>query len=638
LLLDIAIIGRGVRLEPQPIADFGFSMRVVGTLVLAILSNWLFSQSAIAEKRVALVIGNSTYQHVSHLTNPANDAAVMTATFKKADFDVVDPRVDLSVAEMRRVLRDFADEARDADIAVIYYAGHGIEVDGMNYLVPVDAVLERDTDVFDEAFALDRVLVAIEPARQLRLIILDACRDNPFARTMKRTIGSRAIGRGLAKVEPSNPNTMIAFAAKAGFTAFDGDGKKTSPFAAALAEHLTTPGLDLRKAFGFVRDDVLKATNNKQEPFIYGSLGGNDVALVPAPVVATPPVNPAFDSNASVRRDYELAERVGTREAWDFFLSTYPNGFYAKLAQAQRNKLAAEEARIAATERSRLAAEEQTRLAAEGAKEAEQAKAAAQAKAAEEARIAAEKKKAQEEARLAEAERGRIDKDRVARERSEQEKIPDETAAKQKMTELTPPKETLVVPAPSRLLAGGALIEEIKKELKRVGCYAGPIDDNWTTAQTATSIKKFVKAAHASASPEQPTTDFLDALRGRSERVCPLECGAREVEADGQCVAKRCGTGYALDNGGDCVKQRDRRKGTERPREAARSTNNEPAAAPPSGTRGSVVVDNTGSAPGKVTQGGVTTCGPRGCQFVPKNCHAVTGAGGHGLGGRIFCP
>lgn len=613
-------------------------MRVVGTLVLAILSNWLFSQSAIAEKRVALVIGNSTYQHVSHLTNPANDAAVMTATFKKADFDVVEPRVDLSVTEMRRVLRDFSDKARDADIAVIYYAGHGIEVDGMNYLVPVDAVLERDTDVYDEAFALDRLLVAIEPARQLRLIILDACRDNPFARIMKRTVGSRAIGRGLAKVEPSNPNTMIAFAAKAGFTAFDGDDKKTSPFAAALAEHLTKPGLDLRKAFGFVRDDVLKATNNKQEPFIYGSLGGNDVALVPAPVVATPPVNPAFDSNASVRRDYEFAERVGTREAWDFFLSTYPNGFYSKLAQAQRNKLAAEEARIAATERSRLAAEEQTRLAAEGAKEAEQAKAEAQAKAAEEARIAAEKKKAQEEARLAEAERGRIDKDRVALERSEQEKIPDETAAKQKMTELTPPKEALVVPAPSRLLAGGALIAEIKKELKRVGCYAGPIDDNWTTAQTATSIKKFVKAAHASASPEQPTTDFLDALRGRSERVCPLECGAREVEADGQCVAKRCGTGYALDKGGDCVKQSDRRKGTERPREAARSTNKEPAAAPPSGARGSVVVDNTGSAPGKVTQGGVTTCGPRGCQFVPKNCHAVTGAGGHGLGGRIFCP
>jgi len=638
LLLDIAIIGRRVRLEtldPSPILDP--SMRVVGTIVLAILSNWLFSQSAIAEKRVALVMGNSAYQNVSRLANPGNDSEAMSATLKNAGFDVVDLKLDINANAMRRALRDFSGNVRDADIAIVYYAGHGIEIDGTNYLIPVDAVLERDIDAFDEAIPLDRILTVIEPAKQLRLIILDACRDNPFNQTMKRTIGSRAVGRGLAKVEPTSPNTLIAFAAKAGSTAYDGDNQ-SSPFTAALVKYLTRPGLDLRKAFGFARDDVLKATNNRQEPFIYGSLGGNDVALVPAPAVAPPPVNPAFDSNASVRRDYELAERVGTREAWDFFLSTYPNGFYAKLAQAQRNKLAAEEARIAATERARLAAEEQTRLAVEGAKAAEQAKAAARAKAAEEARIAAEKKKAQEEAKLAEAERGRIEKDRVARERSEQEKMPDETAAKQKMTELTPPKETLVVPAPSRLLAGGALIEEIKKELKRVGCYAGTIDDNWTTAQTATSIKKFVKAAHASASPEQPTTDFLDALRGRSERVCPLECGAREVEADGQCVAKRCGTGYALDKGGDCVKQRDRWKGTERPREAARSTNKEPAAAPPSGARGSVVVDNTGSVPGKVTQGGVTTCGPRGCQFVPKNCHAVTGAGGHGLGGRIFCP
>src|SRR5581483_11834803 len=203
---------------------------------------------------------------------------------------------------------DFGARARDADVAVVYYAGHGIEVDGVNYLVPIDAQLETDADVYDEALSLDRILVAVEPARQLRLVILDACRDNPFAKTMKRTIASRAIGRGLAKVEPSNPNTMIAFAAKAGFTALDGDGKN-SPFAVALTQHLTTPGLDLRKAFGFVRDDVLKATNNRQEPFIYGSLGGDDVALVPAPALAAPAA-PA-DPNASIRRDYELAAQVG---------------------------------------------------------------------------------------------------------------------------------------------------------------------------------------------------------------------------------------------------------------------------------------------------------------------------------------
>src|SRR5438045_3019336 len=118
----------------------------------------------------------------------------------------------VTAAEMRKALREFRTRTRDADVAVMYYPGHGIEVDGNNYLIPTDAVLETDTDVYDEAFPLDRVLVSIEPAKQLRLVILDACRDNPFAKTMKRTVASRAIGRGLAKVEPTSPNTMIAFA------------------------------------------------------------------------------------------------------------------------------------------------------------------------------------------------------------------------------------------------------------------------------------------------------------------------------------------------------------------------------------------------------------------------------------------
>ncbi len=238
-------------------------------------------QPAVAAKRVALVLGNSAYQNVAPLPNPVNDGAVITATLKAAGFDVVDSRHDLSAAETRRALRDFADLARDADIAVVYYAGHGIEVDGTNYLIPVDAKLERDTDVFDEAFSLDRVLLAVEPAKQLRLVILDACRDNPFAKIMKKTVASRSIGRGLAKIEPTSPNTLIAYSAKAGSTALDGDAKN-SPFTTALARHITTPGLDVRKAFGFVRDDVLKTTGNRQEPFVYGSLGGDDVPLVPA--------------------------------------------------------------------------------------------------------------------------------------------------------------------------------------------------------------------------------------------------------------------------------------------------------------------------------------------------------------------
>src|SRR3954447_2775948 len=324
----------------------------------------LVCQPAWAEKRVALILGNSAYQNVARLPNPANDGAVIASTLKNAGFDVVDSRHDLPAAETRRALREFADRARDADIALVYYAGHGIEVDGTNYLIPVDARLERDTDVYDEAFSLDRVLLAIEPAKRLRLVILDACRDNPFAKSMKRTVASRAIGQGLAKVEPTSPNMLIAYSAKAGSTALDGDSKN-SPFTIALAKHLTAPGLDVRRAFGFVRDDVLKITGNRQEPFVYGSLGGEDVPLVPGkPVVSAAPVS---NPQAEARRDYELALQVGNRNALNAFLAQYPDGFYASLAKLQLEKIGAEQAHAAATEKAKQAEGERDRLAALGA-------------------------------------------------------------------------------------------------------------------------------------------------------------------------------------------------------------------------------------------------------------------------------
>ncbi|MGT2437830.1 caspase family protein [Bradyrhizobium betae] len=316
---------------------FGFFVlgAILSTLALAVLP-----EAALADQRMALVMGNSAYQRAPKLANATNDANLLVETFKKAGFTVVDARNDLSAQDMRRTLRDFGAKARSADIAVVYYAGHGIEIDGNNYIVPVDAQLENDTDVYDETIGLDRILVAVEPAKRLRLVILDACRDNPFARNMKRTMASRAVARGLAKVEPSSPNTLVAFAAKAGLTALDGDGKN-SPFATALAHHLATPGLDLRKAFGYVRDEVLQATTNRQEPFIYGSLGGDDVVLAPAAAPAAPPPAPVASADTSASRDYEFSERVGTVEAWDLYIAAHPSGFYTDLAKVQRNKLAA---------------------------------------------------------------------------------------------------------------------------------------------------------------------------------------------------------------------------------------------------------------------------------------------------------
>jgi uncharacterized caspase-like protein len=308
-------------------------MRAVATIALAVLSVWLSSQPALAERRVALVIGVSKYQQVPRLANPARDAEAMSSLFKKAGFDVVDSERDLGISDLRRVIREFSEISRDADISVVYYAGHGIEVDGTNYLVPADAKLLSDFDVEDETVSLERVLKALDPVKRLKLVILDACRDSPFARTMKRSVASRSIGRGLAKIEPAMSDTLIAFAAKAGAVANDGDGQN-SPFTAALIKHIAEPGLDLRLAFGRVRDDVLRTTSNHQEPFVYGSLGGQTVALVPQTA------KPA-DPEAEARIDYELAAQIGTKEAWDSFLASHNTGLYANLARAQNNKLSA---------------------------------------------------------------------------------------------------------------------------------------------------------------------------------------------------------------------------------------------------------------------------------------------------------
>ena len=175
---------------------------------------------------------------------------------------------------MVAAIRKFEDSVEAADWAVIYYSGHGIEVSGINYLIPIDARLRADRDVQDEAVSLDRLLGATERAKKLRLMLLDACRDNPFIPQMRRVMASRSIGRGLARVEPDG-GTMVVYAAKEGQVALDGEGRN-SPFVQSLVIRMLTPNVEISKLFRLVRDDVLSATNRQQEPFVYGSLPGDD--------------------------------------------------------------------------------------------------------------------------------------------------------------------------------------------------------------------------------------------------------------------------------------------------------------------------------------------------------------------------
>ena len=533
---------------------------------------------ALADKRVALVIGMSKYQQVPRLTNPARDADAVAAQHKQAGFDVINNQRDVGIVELRRVIREFSETSRDADIAVVYYAGHGIEVDGTNYLVPADAKLVSDFDIEDETISLDRGLKALEGTKRLRLVILDACRDNPFANTMKRSVASRSVGRGLAKVEPTMSDTLIAFAAKAGAVASDGDGAN-SPFAAALVKYIAEPGLDLRLAFGRVRDDVLKTTGNRQEPFVYGSLGGQTMSLVPA--VAKP-----VDPEAEARVDYELAAQIGTREAWDSFLASHPTGLYANLARAQNNKLAAAQQSRAKADDARRDAEEQAALkAAELRKQLEEQSqrqtAEARQKLSEQAkkeieearRQAAEQtKKELDEARKqaelaqqqAEAARQQVEEAKrqaiaEAQRQVEQAKVEQaKQASKQdadKLASLTPDQNAPKV-SPSPQIDQTDINRLLQAHLKRVGCNQGNVDGTWDDSSRK-ALDLFNQNAHTRFDVKVASLDALDMVRSKTDRVCPLICAKGQKEDGGRCVQISCGSGYFLNSSGACEKRPD---------------------------------------------------------------------------------
>jgi uncharacterized caspase-like protein len=531
---------------------------------------------------------------------------------------------------MRRALREFADQARDADMAVVYYAGHGIEIDGTNYLIPTDAKLERDTDIYDEAFSLDRVLLAIEPARQLRLVIVDACRNNPFADSMKRTVASRTVSRGLARIEPTTTNTLVAFAAKAGLTALDGNSTN-SPYATALVKHIATPGLDLRRAFGFIRDDVLQATGNRQEPYVYGSLGGADVALVPAKPATLAPV---ANAQSETRRDYELALQLGNKDALSAFLNQYPDGYYASLAKLQLTKLAAEETRVAATEKARLAEQERARLAAEGARRTDQEKAAADAKAAEDVRIAAERTKQAAQEKVAEAERKQVaTDDPPATGKPAETKM---AAVDISAIEPAGPKaiERTQGPSQASLNAGlsqAELAKSVQTELRRVGCLTADADGEWNGVSRR-SLTLFNKHAGTKFDTKLASLDALDAIKLKPARVCPLICEHGFKPDRDQCSRIVCAEGSFLNDDNECEKRRAktpsaRREPDERPNRPARERPQPEA-----------------RAPSRPQASGQIVCDDRICQPVARGCHIeyrTTDRGGprFGGGGNVqICP
>jgi hypothetical protein len=459
------------------------------TLLMILMAVGLASP-ALAERKVALLIGNSAYKAVQPLRNPSNDVALMARTLRDAGFDVVDTALDLDERSLRQALRRFEDKAADADVGVVFYSGHGIEMNGQNYLIPVDARLGSDGDVKDEAVPLDRVLESIDRVKRLKLVILDACRDNPFLASMQRTVGQRSVGRGLARVEPASTGTLIAYAAKAGTTASDGTGAN-SPFTTALARNVAKPGLDIRLALGTVRDEVLAATGQKQEPFVYGSLGGSMLTLGPAeaprpvavapappppPVAVAPAVSPApaQDACGYAGAHWAQAEKVDRIEFYEEHLRLFPNCPFAGFA---RLKIAEKKAPSAP-------------------------------------QVAALPQAAPPPA------------------------VPATTPA----------------PAPqqARSLTDGELTRLVQAELQRVGCDPGRIDGAWNAA-TRAALTKYNTFAKASLETKAVSTETLEALRGREQRACPLACATGTRASGDQCVPIVCGPGQQLSARGTCV-------------------------------------------------------------------------------------
>ena len=282
-----------------------------------------------AETRVALVIGNGAYKNVPQLTNPANDTADVSAALKRVGFDTISA-TDLDKVGMENAIVGFARAARSADIALFYYSGHALQFGGVNYLAPIDTKLMDEADLH-RLVRLDEIVNDLQLAKNLRILVLDACRDNPFAENLKRSIGhTRALPlqSGLAKIEPPK-GMIVAYATQAGQIAEDGGGRN-SPYTSAFLHNIEMQD-EIGTIFRRVTAEVYETTKHHQLPELSLSLIGEFYLRG----------NFTTDPEATARADFDAADRVSTLAGWDAFLKKHPQGLYAALANERRNALIA---------------------------------------------------------------------------------------------------------------------------------------------------------------------------------------------------------------------------------------------------------------------------------------------------------
>lgn len=467
-------------------------MKTACLAILAIcLSLFLSNETAVAAKRVALIVGNSAYEHAAPLNNPVNDAEAVAETLERLDFEIV-KGIDLSHRDFAKTISKFAQKlSKGVDVALFFYGGHGLQLNGQNYLVPVDAELGSETSLEFEAVRLQTILTLMERSQSTNLVFLDACRDNPLARNLARTMGTRSVslGRGLARVE-TGVGTLIAYSTQPGNVALDGDGVH-SPFAKAFLKHAEVPGVEIEGLMRKVRQDVISETNGAQVPWNHSSLTrkfvfnpAKKVAKVepkkpaPAPTQSATsggknPVTLQFDGRALDLAFWTAIQNSTNVSLFEEYLRRYPKGQFAFVAKVRMKELNA---------------------------------AKKQAKAPPAPAVPATPVK---------------------------QKDPDPPQKIAKVDELTRTAPAIPAKPP---VDRRTLTVSLQRALNRVGCNAGVVDGVWgPTGRKA--LADFSKYAKVQLPGTDPSEDVLDAVRTKKGKVCPVSCGAGQELKDNICVA-----------------------------------------------------------------------------------------------------
>ena len=472
-------------------------------LFVSLIAAATFGAEAKAERRVALVIGNSDYAHAGTLRNPRNDASDMAETLTRLGFEVT-LGLDLDQQKFAKTIDRFGRQLDDASVALLFYAGHGLQVSEKNYLVSTNARLDSEFLVTSEAIELNAIIGLMESKVPTNLVFLDACRNNPLSDRLRQNLAavkrSANLGRGLARVEPTGRDTLIAFAAAPGQEAADGRDRN-SPFTAALLKHLPRPNVEVSVMLKEVAAEVRRITRNEQRPqqlsdmtrtfyfakaepataTVSDATPSAAVALTPAPAQL-----PRTDDRALELAFWNSVEATNNCGSTRAYLQRFPNGTFVGLARLAEQRQCAPERPAAVTSAPvpQSAAEKLANAAVSPAPSPAGGNAA---------------------------------------------------AAGTVVAALPSPAAPGVV-APSAIDGRSQLARNIQLELIRLGCFAGDADGDWS-ADTRASLARLNKAAKAKLNASGPSTVTLATLQKRKGRTCPMECGRGYQARGNTCVA-----------------------------------------------------------------------------------------------------